>query len=85
MAVRTLTGAVTWVDTAQAQFDRDVHRGSSYPIQRLPAPSQCVDAMPAVALVPGQIVNVYDGVGFGHRSWRIRRRARPGIERVFER
>jgi len=62
-AVRTLTGAVTWVDTAEAQFDRDVHGGWSYPIQRLPAPSQCVDAMPAVALVPGQIVNVYDGSG----------------------
>ena len=62
-AVRTLTGAVTWVDTAQAQFDRDVHGGWSYPIQRLPAPSQCVDAMLAVSLVPGQTVNVYDASG----------------------
>ena len=62
-AVRTLTGAVTWVDTAQAQFDRDVHGGWSYPIQHLPAPSRCIEAMEAVSLVPGQAVNVYDGSG----------------------
>ena len=62
-AVRTLTGAVTWVDTAQAQFDRDVHGGWSYPIDRLPSPKQCVDAMLAVSLVPGQTVNVYDSSG----------------------
>ncbi|HET9083286.1 MAG TPA: hypothetical protein VFN41_02705 [Candidatus Limnocylindrales bacterium] len=62
-AVRTLTGAVTWVDTAQAQFDRDVHGGWSYPMDRLPSPKQCVDAMLAVSLVPGQTVNVYDSTG----------------------
>jgi hypothetical protein len=62
-AVRTLTGAVTWVDTAAAQFDRDVHGGWSYPIDRLPSPKRCVDAMLAVSLVPGQTVNVYDGTG----------------------
>ena len=69
-ATRTLTGAVTWVDTAQAQFDRDVHGGWSYPIQRLPPSTQCADAMLAVALVPGQVVNVYDGAGsvIGHGS-----------------
>ena len=62
-AVHTLTGAVTWIDTAQAQFDRDVHGGWSHPIQRLPEPTQCVEAMLAVSLVPGQTVNVYDEWG----------------------
>jgi hypothetical protein len=62
-AVRTLTGAVTWVDTAAAQFDRDVHGGWSYPIDHLPSPKRCVDAMLAVSLVPGQTVNVYDASG----------------------
>jgi len=62
-AVRTLTGAVTWVDTAKAQFDRDVHGGWSYPTERLPSPNPCFDAMLDVSLVPGQTVNVYDGAG----------------------
>jgi hypothetical protein len=61
--VRTLSGAVTWVDTQQAQFDRDVHGGWTYPLQELPAPTDCVDAMLAASLVPGQLVSIYDGDG----------------------
>jgi hypothetical protein len=62
-AVRTLTGQVTWVDTARAQFDRDVHGGWVYPTDRLPSPADCIEAMYAVALVPGQTINVYDTSG----------------------
>ncbi len=58
--VRTLTGAVTWVDTERAQFDRDVHGGWSYPRQRLPTAADCLDAMLAVSLVPAQLVTIYD-------------------------
>lgn len=60
-AVRTLTGVVTWVDTAQAQFDRDVHRELAFPS---PSPQpECAEAMLAVSLAPGQSVDVYDGSG----------------------
>jgi len=60
-ATRTLTGAVTWVDTAQAQFDRDVHaalRGASPT-----SGAGCSAAMTGVSLAPGQTVSVYDASG----------------------
>jgi hypothetical protein len=60
-ATRTLTGAVTWVDTAQAQFDRDVHaalRGASPT-----SGADCSAAMTGVSLAPGQTVSVYDASG----------------------
>ena len=60
-ATRTLTGAVTWVDTAEAQFDRDVHaalRGDSPT-----SGADCSAAMTGVSLAPGQTVSVYDEVG----------------------
>jgi hypothetical protein len=58
--VRTLSGAVAWVDTERAQFDRDVHGGWNYPRQHLPTASDCLDAMLAVSLVPAQLVTIYD-------------------------
>ena len=61
-ATRTLTGRVTWVDTAQARFDRDVHAGLADPAARRPGPD-CVGAMSSVSLVPGQGVTVYDAAG----------------------
>ena len=60
-ATRTLTGAVTWVDTAQAQFDRDVHaalRGASPT-----SGAGCSAAMTGISLAPGQTVSVYDASG----------------------
>ena len=60
-ATRTLTGVITWVDTAQAQFDRDVHaalRGES-PISG----ADCSAAMTGVSLAPDQTVSVYDASG----------------------
>jgi hypothetical protein len=66
-APRTLSGTITWVDTQQARFDRDVH-GWVNPRTPPPNESSCEAAMPAVALSPGQDVMVYDGSGavIGH-------------------
>jgi hypothetical protein len=60
-AVRTLTGAVTWVDTGQAQFDRDLHAGMGGTSPT--SVTGCAAALSDVSLAPGQTVMVYDGSG----------------------
>jgi hypothetical protein len=60
---QTLTGAVVFVDTDRAQFDRDVHGGFATSPPHLAPASDCVAAVLALSLMPGQPVTLQDEAG----------------------